>query len=111
MTWRDVYRVVIASNTVVRVEPVRLASDTKVAETNLEAGTQLAQRNQQFGCLDGEYLFASLHDAKDFALLSLEFTRLLMEKSIEGVKAHNFYATPAWVNPHVYRGPEAASGT
>lgn len=90
---------------------MRLASDTKVAETNLEAGTQLAQRNQQFGCLDGEYLFASLHDAKDFALLSLEFTRLLMEKSIEGVKAHNFYATPAWVNPHVYRGPEAASGT
>jgi hypothetical protein len=90
---------------------VRLTIDTKVAGSNLEAGTQLAQRNQRFGSLDGEYLFASLHDAKDFAVLSLEFTRLLMEKSIEGVKGHNFYATPAWVNPHVHMGPEAASGT
>ena len=107
MTWRDGYRVVIVGNTVVRVEPVRLDVETKVAESNLEAGTQLAQRNQRFGRLDGEYLFASLHDAKDFALLSLEFTRLLMEKSIEGVKAHNFYATPAWVNPHIQRNLEA----
>ena len=111
MTGRDAYRVVIVGNTVVRVEPVRLASDTMVAQSNLEAGTQLAQRNQRFGRLDGEYLFASLDDAKDFALLSLEFTRLLMEKSIEGVKAHNFYAAPAWVNPHIQRGQEAGSGT
>jgi len=101
MTWRDAYRVVIASNTVVRVEPVRLAIDTKVAESNLEAGTQLAQRNQRFGRLDGEYLFASLHDAKDFALLSLDFVRLLLEKSIERLKAHNFYAASTWQNPHV----------
>ena len=108
MAWQDAYRVVISNNAVLRVEPVRLEFNDVIAESKLDAGTQLAQRNQRFGRLDGEYHFASLQDAKDFALLSLDFVRLLMEKSIAGVKAHDFRATPAWRNPHV-RDPAGSS--
>jgi hypothetical protein len=103
MSSRDAYRVTIHSNIVVDVEPVRLDEALLENESNLEVGSQLARNNQENGCIDGEYLFGSLDDAKDFAVLSLDFVRLLVEKSLGGLKANNFYANPFWRNPYVPR--------
>ena len=95
----EVYRVVIRSNVVVAVEPAEPNSDVELAGTNLEAGTQLAMNHRENGCIDGVYHFADLNKAKDFAVLSLDFAQRLTEKSLENVKAHNFFAVPAWKNP------------
>ena len=95
----EIYRVVIRSNVVAAVEPAEPRSDHELAGTNLEAGTRLAMNNRENGCIDGVYHFADLNKAKDFAVLSLDFAQRLTEKSLENVKAHNFFAMPAWRNP------------
>lgn len=92
---REAYRVTIRHNLVVGVAKV---DDGDPGEDNLAAGTRLAMNHQRHGCIDGEYDFSSIHTAKDFAVLSLDFTRKLADKSLAELEAHNFYAEPAWLN-------------
>ena len=95
----DVYRVTIRHNLVIAVEPIRIAKPLPPGLTNLEIGRQLTRNHMENGCIDGEYLFKSMHDARDFAVLSLEFARLLFEKAHDHLKSYNFYVAPTWRNP------------
>jgi hypothetical protein len=101
MNQRDAYRVVIKHNLVVAIEQVSIPEAEFANPTNLEVSAQLARNHMTSGCVDGEYLFGSLDDAKDFAVLSLDFARLLCEKALNDVKSHNFYANPSWYNARV----------
>jgi hypothetical protein len=103
MTLQDAYCVTIRHNVVVNVEPVSVTTELLANASKLAVSSQLARNHQTHGCIDGEYLFGSLDDAKDFAVLSLDFARLLLEKSVDGLKKHNFYANNSWRNPHVPR--------
>lgn len=99
MAIAESYRVVIRHNLVIAVENVELSEGDEVPEDNLEVTLALAQNYRQHGSIDGEYLFSSVHRAKDFALVALDFVKKLMEKSEQGLEGHNFYSQPAWHNP------------
>ena len=93
---REVYRVTILQNLVIRIVKV---TDGTPGPDNLSAGTRLAINHQKNGCIDGEYDFSSIHTAKDFAVLSLDFIKRLASRNLEDLEAHNFYAEPKWENP------------
>ena len=97
-------RVVIRHTLGVSVAQV---ADGEPGDDNLAAGTRLAMNHQKNGCIDGEYDFTSIHTAKDFAVLSLDFVKKLAEKNLEDISSHNFYAEPDWLNPLV-QGPGRA---
>ena len=100
---QEVVRVRVRNNIVQDIEPCRVESTKSVPTSNLEVGTLLARNNQANGCIDGDYDFLSVHDAKDFAVLCLEFSKLLLERALASVKAHNFYNQAQWLNrdlPH-----------
>lgn len=99
MAVAETYRVVIRHNLVITVENVELSDGDQVAQDNLEVTLELARNYRQHGSIDGEYLFSSVHRAKDFALVALDFVKKLMEKSEQGLAEHNFYGDPAWHNP------------
>ncbi len=99
MTARRAYNVVVRHNLVVAVESVEVPLDTEVAEDNLSATLKLAENFRGRGSIDGDYLFAGIHKAKDFALVALDFVKKLAEKSEQGLSAHNFYDEPSWSNP------------
>lgn len=101
----EAYRVTIRHNMVLGVAKV---PDGDPGEDNLAAGTRLAMNHQRNGCIDGDYDFSSIHTAKDFAVLSLDFVVKLAEKGRADLEAHNFYAEPAWVNGLV-SGSESGS--
>jgi len=92
----EAYRVVIRHNLVIRLEKV---PDGRPGDDNLAAGTRLAMNHQKNGCIDGNYDFSSMHTAKDFAVLSLDFVRKLAEKNQANLEGHNFYEEPTWINP------------
>lgn len=98
----EAYRVVIRHNLVVRVGKV---PDGNPDADNLSAGTRLAMNHRKNGCIDGDYDFASIHTAKDFAVLSLDFTQRLANRNRDGLEAHNFYAEETWENPLTAGGP------
>ena len=89
-------RVTILQNLVIRIVKV---ADGRPGPDNLSAGTRLAINYQKNGCIDGEYDFSSIHSAKDFAVLSLDFIKRLANRHLEDLEAHNFYAQPAWEPP------------
>ena len=91
----EAYRVTIRQNLVIRISKV---ADGSPGTDNLSAGTRLAMNHQSNGCIDGEYDFSSIHIAKDFALLSLDFVKRLASRSLEDLQTHNFYAEPTWEN-------------
>ena len=91
----EAYRVTVRQNLVIRVAKV---ADGTPGTDNLSAGTRLAMNHQRNGCIDGEYDFSSIHTAKDFAVLSLDFIKRLASRSLEDLEAHNFYAKPIWEN-------------
>ena len=92
----EAYRVVIRHNLVIRVGKV---SDGNPESDNLSAGTRLAMNHQRNGCIDGDYDFTSIHTAKDFAVLSLDFTQRLANRNRDDLEAHNFYTDETWENP------------
>ena len=92
----EAYRVTIRQNLVIRIEKV---ADGAPGPDNLNAGTRLAMNHRENGCIDGEYDFSSIHSAKDFAVLSLDFIKRLASRNLEDLEAHNFYAEPKWENP------------
>ena len=92
----EAYRVTILQNLVIRI--VKVADGTPGPD-NLSAGTGLAMNHQTNGCIDGEYDFSSIHSAKDFAVLSLDFVKRLASRNLEDLQAHNFYVEPTWENP------------
>ena len=92
----EAYRVSILQNLVICI--VKVADGTPGPD-NLSAGTRLAINHQKNGCIDGEYDFSSIHTAKDFAVLSLDFIKRLASRNLEDLEAHNFYAEPKWENP------------
>ncbi len=91
----EAYRVTIRQNLVVRIAKV---ADGTPGTDNLSNGTRLAMNHQRNGCIDGEYDFSSIHSAKDFAVLSLDFIKRLASQNLEDLQAHNFYADPTWEN-------------
>ena len=97
------YRVAIRHNLVLGVESIDLAGGAELPADNLEVTLKLAENYRKNGCIDGEYLFSSINRAKDFALVALDFVKRLMEKSEQGLSAHNFYTEPDWLNPSVGR--------
>jgi hypothetical protein len=94
-----VFRVVVRHNLVIAVESIEVAAPSGISGENLDVTLQLASNYRENGCIDGEYLFTSIHQAKDFALVALDFVKRLMEKSEQGLNAHNFYSEPDWHNP------------
>ena len=83
----DIYVVVVKHNIVAALERVADSATTSVPETKLEIGTRLAENYRVNGCIDGEYPFDNAQRAKIFATLCLEFTRALVDKRIDIVKA------------------------
>jgi len=94
-----VYRVVVEHNLVSAVEGIEVPAPSGISGENLEVTLQLASNFRAQGCIDGEYLFTSVHQAKDFAMVALDFVKKLAEKSEQGLASHNFYSEPDWRNP------------
>ena len=92
------YRVAIRHNLVVLLKKV---DDGSPEPDNLSAGRRLALAYQDNGCIDGDYDFTSIHNAKDFAVLSLDFVKRLASKNLEDLESHNFFSDPTWKNPLV----------
>ena len=91
----EVFRVTIRQNLVIRIGKVAKGTP---GPDNLSVGSRLAMNHKMNGCIDGEYDFSSIHTAKDFAVLSLDFITRLTSRSLEDLEAHNFYAKPIWEN-------------
>ena len=102
----QVYRVVIRGNLTTRIGACESQNGETVFKSKLETGTQLARNHHDNGCIDGDYLFASIHVAKDFAVLSLDFIQKLAETAMGRIDAHNFYAEPNWSNTLVSPGQD-----
>jgi hypothetical protein len=83
----DTYVVVVKHNIVSALERVAENANTSVPQAKLEIGTRLAKNYRLNGCIDGEYHFDNAQRAKIFATLCLEFTRALVDKRIDIVKA------------------------
>ena len=99
MSRKYAYQVVVRHNLVTAVESIQLDRANDMIADNLQVTLKLAENYRQNGCIDGEYVFSSTHRAKDFALVALDFIKKLMEKSEQGLEAHNFYSEPDWINP------------
>ena len=95
------YKVVIRHNLVVAVQSIEVLGKIGGITENLHAAVQLAENYRKGGCIDGEYLFPSVHRAKDFAIVALDFIKKLVEKSDQRLSTHNFYAEADWVNTSV----------
>ncbi|MBM09007.1 MAG: hypothetical protein CMF69_05440 [Magnetovibrio sp.] len=95
------YRVLIYKNLVTSLDSVDSEKIDQIATENLEAAKEIAKNYREKSTIDGEYFFPSIHSAKDFALLALDFVKKLTEKSEINLNAHNFYAKPNWYNPSV----------
>lgn len=96
------YKVVVSSNVVTDircVEAVDLRPETLI-EDPLVASTRLSQNNLANGCLDGEYDFSSLHTARMFATLCLEFTQKLCENSLTSLGEASLEGNEDWHNPY-----------
>ena len=91
----EVFRVTIRQNLVIRIGKV---ADGTPGPDNLSVGSRLAMNHKMNGCIDGEYDFSSIHTAKDFAVLSLDFVKRLASRNLEDLQSHNFYAEPTWEN-------------
>jgi len=99
MTAKRAYKVIVRNNLIAAIESLDVPPDTDLAEDNLSASLQLAENFRAQNAIDGEYLFASIHKAKDFALVALDFVQKLAEKSEQSLASHNFYEEPMWRNP------------
>ena len=99
MTGDRTYKVTVRHNLVGSVEQIEVEAGADIPQDNLEVTLQLAENFRRNGSIDGDYLFASVHRAKDFALVALDFIKRLTEKSEQGLAQHNFYAEPDWRNP------------
>jgi hypothetical protein len=83
----DIYVVVVKHNMVTALERAAESVNVSVPQTKLEIGTRLAENYRVNGCIDGEYRFDNAQRAKIFATLCLEFTRALVDKRLDVVKA------------------------
>ena len=90
------WRVSVRRNLVVRVAPVPGEGG---GDDPLEASTKLAQNNQQNGCLDGDYDFATAEHARHFAALCAGYMKSLCEKTIDSVNQHGDLEGQGWTNP------------
>ncbi len=97
----NAYRVLVSQNVVTSLDFVENENIDQILTENLEAAKKLAQNYREKSTIDGEYFFPSIHSAKNFALLALDFVKKLMEKAEVNLNAHNFYSEPNWYNPSV----------
>ena len=97
----SVYRVLVNQNLVMSLDFVESENIDQISNENLEVAKKLADNYREKSTIDGEYFFPSIHSAKNFALLALDFVKKLMEKSEVNLNAHNFYSEPNWYNPSV----------
>ena len=93
------YQVVVKHNIVCAIRRVDKSGAVEVPQTKLEVSTQLARNNQQNGCIDGEYYFEDAALAKSFAILSLDFVKRLIEKTLEKIEARSFSGEFDWTDP------------
>ncbi len=97
------YRVVVRHNVVCAITRVDSAHGANVTRTKLEVSTQLARNNQENGCIDGDYLFDDANMAKSFAILSLDYVKRLIDKTIEKIEDRSFTGEFDWSNAHLPR--------
>ena len=83
----DTFVVVVEHNLVTALERVAEGISVEIPHSKLEVGTQLADNNRANGCIDGRYYFDSAQRARIFATLCLEFTKALVEKRLDVLKA------------------------
>ncbi len=79
------YRVVVRNNMVREIEALPYRDDIEIPNSPLEVSSQLAQNNLKNGCLDGDYYFDDSESARQFAILSLDFMKRMVEKSLDAV--------------------------
>ena len=83
----NVYVVIVEHNVVTAVRKETDAAGIVIPPTKLEVGTQLADNYKAFGCIDGRYYFENAQRARIFAELCLEFTKALVERRLDAVRA------------------------
>ncbi len=94
------WRVTVRGNLVVAVANV--AADGPMPEDDpLDVSTMLARNNQENGCLDGDYDFASPETARHFAALCAGYMKNLSEKTIESLNETGSLDGQGWRNPLV----------
>ncbi len=101
MTERKFYRVTVRHNVVFGIQRVAESGGIEVPETKLEVGTQLARNHQANGCIDGDYYFDDVDTARYFAILSLDFIKKLIERTIETLEADKLDSDADWRNVHI----------
>ncbi len=100
------FRVVVQHNLVTTLETFESEQNMEIPADNLAVTLQLASKFRDSGNIDGSYVFRSIHSAKDFALVALDFIKKLIEKSEKGLETHNFYSEPTWLNPSLKKKQE-----
>ncbi len=103
LTSKALYRVTVRHNIVCAIRRVDNAGGADVSRTKLEASTQLAKNNQENGCIDGDYYFEDAGLAKSFAILSLDFVKRLLEKTLDEIQNRAFSGEFDWGNPRLPR--------
>ncbi|MFQ5935576.1 MAG: hypothetical protein ACE5LB_04120 [Acidiferrobacterales bacterium] len=100
MARKPLYKVVVRHNIVCAIQRLEDADRVDVPQTKLEVSTQLAKNNQENGCIDGDYYFEDANLAKNFAILSLDFAKRLIEKTLAQIEDRSFTGEFDWRNPH-----------
>lgn len=100
MVDKPLYQVVVKHNIVCAIHRIVNAGSIEIPQSKLEVSTQLAKNNQENGCIDGEYYFEDANLAKNFAILSLDFAKRMIEKTIENIEDRSFTGEFDWSNPH-----------
>lgn len=100
MSGKPLYHVLVKHNIVCAIERIEDGDDSKVPQTKLEVSTQLAKNNLENGCIDGDYYFDDANLAKNFALLSLDFVKRLIDKTVEKIEDRSFNGEFDWSDRH-----------
>lgn len=100
MAEKQVYRVIVTDNIVCALERVPHTPDLDVARDELEVSTKLSQNNLRNGRLDGTYYFDNPDHAKEFAVLCLDFTKRLIDRTIDRLEYKQFSVDLRCDNPH-----------
>jgi hypothetical protein len=90
MSGGPIYRVVVTDNIVCAIERVDGAAAATAARDELDASTRLSRNNLTHGRLDGVYHFDDPQLAKQFAVLCLDFTKRLVERTLTRIEASDF---------------------
>ena len=100
MTEKPVYRVIVTDNLVCTLDRVEPSAEIETARDELDVSTRLSRNNLETGRLDGRYYFDDPEQARQFAILCLDFVKRLAERSIEAMERSDFAGDLRCTNPH-----------